>query len=80
MKRRRFADAKNQTTYDNLRKHPITDAAELRRVRSMNSAMDAYCVGFTLPKEPPRRFPRGSQAYAAWAAGVDNTTNPGSGQ
>lgn len=73
MKRRKFIDARNQETYDNLRKKPITDRKELERVRGMNSSMDAYVVGFTLPYLSPIRFPRGSQSYAAWAAGVDNS-------
>lgn len=49
--------------------------AEFDRLKGMNSAMNAYVIGYTLPDEPPRLAKRGSQAYAAWAAGVDNRRN-----
>ncbi len=67
--RRHFKKPVLQQIYDILRANPPTD---VKAVRGKNSEMTAYAVGFTLPHEPFRLAPRGSRAYAAWAAGVDN--------
>jgi hypothetical protein len=69
MTRRRFQNSHNQEVYDALR---ATPPADLDATKGMGSSMNAYVVGFRMPNEPPRLAAPGSEAYAAWAAGVDN--------
>lgn len=66
-RRRRFKDPAHQALYDSLRADPPPADA----VRGQGSSMNAFAVGFTLPDEPCKIWPRGSSSYAAWAAGVD---------
>lgn len=69
VRRRRFANPDHQHLYDVLRADPPEDLAA---VRGQGLAMNTYAIGRSMPAEPPRLAPRGSRAYAAWAAGVDN--------
>ena len=68
MKRRRFSFDGHQQIYDELRGRRLSP----EQVRGMGGSGNAYAVGYTQPDEPNHIFPRGSRAYAAWAAGVDN--------
>lgn len=69
-KRRIFAAAEHQAVYDELR--AMTPRPDPEQVRGMGGGGNAYAVGYTQPDAPNRLFPRGSRAYAHWAAGVDN--------
>lgn len=67
MARRRFKDKRLQMTYDWFRTNrpgPET--------RGRSAAHNAYYVGRYLNQEHPFGVRRGSQAYAGWAAGVDD--------
>lgn len=66
--RRRFREPEHQRAYDQLR----SMRPDVEAYRGMGGGGNAYAVGYTLPDEPSRLFPRGSRAYAHWAAGVDN--------
>ncbi|HGA2320478.1 TPA: hypothetical protein ACIRVE_005094 [Pseudomonas putida] len=68
MKRRTFAHAEHQAIYDELRKL----RPDLAKYRGMGGGGNAYVVGYTQPEQANRLFPKGSRAYAHWAAGVDN--------
>lgn len=67
-KRRKFAAAQHQAVYDELRNM----RPDPERVRGMGGGGNAYAVGYTRPDARNCLFPRGSRAYAHWAAGVDN--------
>lgn len=66
---RKFRDGALQRTYDRLRADPPINlfAFGLR-----GTTAGAYVRGFQNPERADDLAPRGSIAYAAWAAGVDN--------
>lgn len=73
-RRRKFADRALQQTYDTLRANPPSPTAQsLAAYRMRGSASAAYVRGWERPDEPDKLSVRGSIAYAAWAAGVDNS-------
>lgn len=68
VRRRRFKEPIHQQAYDQLRaKRP-----DVEDYRGFGGGGNAYAVGYTMPDTPNRAFPKGSKAYAHWAAGVDN--------
>lgn len=69
--RRRFRDPKMQQCYDMLREVP-PDVKLHPMLRSAGGRLNAYVVGYEQHEQPCRLWPRNSQAYACWAAGVDN--------
>ncbi|MFU2936787.1 hypothetical protein B6S59_18315 [Pseudomonas sp. A46] len=69
-KRRTFAAAEHQAVYDQLR--TMNPRPDPEKLRGMGGGGNAYAVGYTQPDAANRLFPRGSRAYAHWAAGVDN--------
>lgn len=71
MSRRRFKDSSLQRLYDQYRETPPTT--------KMTGLGSAYYLGRNRPDAGPTRCTRGSLAYAAWAAGVDNAKASGNG-
>lgn len=66
MRRRRFKDQRLQLVYDWFRKHNPPPST-----KGQGAAHNAYYVGRHVNQSRPFGV-RGSNAYAAWAAGVDN--------
>ena len=69
-RRRRFKDRTLQEVYDLFRKESV-DPERIERIKTRGTTGDAYAKGVSAPNEQCP-WPRGSAAYAAWAAGVDN--------
>ncbi len=67
-KRRTYTETRLQQLYDELR----AERPDPAKVRGAGGVGNAYAVGYTQPEQPCRIFPKGSRAYVAWAAGVDN--------
>lgn len=65
---RKFKEPHLQAVYDHYR----TTKPDPNKTRGQGSAGNGYAVG-RLHADPKRPFAvRGSLAYAAWAAGIDN--------
>lgn len=67
---RRFVDTALQRVYDQLRKTP-PNPADHGSFRIRGGISSAYVAGYEHPTIKSR-YVRNSQAYAGWAAGVDN--------
>lgn len=70
---RKFRDPGQQKAYDHYR----ATSPDPERVKCQGSCGNAYFVGRTLPNPRKPFAVKGSLAYAAWAAGIDNARAAG---